>query len=97
MTTEEFYAALAQKTRETGTVWVRIGGFVRVDLGSAAETPHCPLSFVAGTEPGTIRASAATLGLDVCQAYEIAFAADGFEKTPPADLVDLLHACGLEA
>lgn len=91
MTIDEFYAALAHKTRKTGTVWNEYRGLLRAGYGIGC---HCPLSFVAGTTPCDVPTAESVLGLPEFVAVEIAAAADKAVGLPEIRR-RLLHACGL--
>jgi len=94
MTLDEFFAKLEQTPREweletsecdPKRKWIALG-------------PHCPLSFVAGTEPLRVNLAALALDLDLRDALAIADAADNVNVRQPGFgkmRRRLLKACGL--
>lgn len=97
MTTEEFYAALEQKTSESAPGWyVTAGGCLRYrPLGNDRLFGiHCPLSFVAGTTPCDAIMAGQSLGISVDDACLIADVADSKESCHPKMRERLLEACG---
>lgn len=92
MTLDQFYVALAKKTKRTHTQWgVTDLDEIRVS-GHFAD--HCPLSFVANGRPCEVLISAHMLGLRQSTAEKIAWAAD--EAAHSRHRSRLLEACGLE-
>jgi hypothetical protein len=88
MTLDAFFAAL----QETPRLWIvtedeeiRFGGF----------GGHCPLSYVAATNPCDFAEAVVRLGLDWYQGEQIADAADLRERHPVIR-GRLLAACGLQ-
>lgn len=86
MTTEEFYTALEQKTRETGTKWALN------DDGELRAGAHCPLSFVAATHPCDVARAIRVLAVAREDVIDIVEGADCGES---ARQRRLLKACGL--
>lgn len=92
MTKDDFYAALAEQTRRTGTTWIVERGYLRAGYGLGC---HCPLSFVAGTRACDVSAAQHVLGLSRAAIIRIADAADN-DACFGEERRRLLHACGLE-
>lgn len=97
MTADQFYAALEQKTRETGTTWtIQRSPFTEELLirttAIDSERGHCPLSFVAGTEPCNMSDARIALGMGRDEAWPIVTAADSEHGRMRGRL---LKACGL--
>lgn len=103
MTAEAFYAALAEKTQRTNQQWFLCAGAVRTGANSRG---HCPLSFVAETDPCFGYTAALVLKIQAKTADHIVCAADYDPARCPADMpgraeaiaarAAILNACGLE-
>lgn len=101
VTTEEFYTALARKTKRTRTRWAIFPlGCVRAVDTDTGLGEHCPLSFVAGTRSCDIQEASKKIRLRLTTADAIANAADDVDVLPAHDVTShrsrLLKACGLE-
>lgn len=90
---ERFVKRFAAVVRADKSQWtITDNGHLR-PVGTSER--HCPLSYIAGTRPCTINASATVLDLSLTEANKIACAAD--RKGRSALRLSLLKAAGIKS